>query len=84
MINIPEKDKTIDFKEIKLVSDHRWDNMTVGGPPLNKFQVEFQKERDKKLRMNVIKKYRIKILGKKLKPYFEGQYLVFDFNENGN
>ncbi len=27
------------------------------------------------------KNYRIKILGKKLKPYFEGQYMVFNFDK---
>jgi hypothetical protein len=66
------------------VPDHLWDNIVVGGPPSNLYNFEKQKEQDKILRMNVLKKYRIKILGKKLKPYFEGKYLVFDFNKNEN
>lgn len=86
-INIPKGDNNIDFKEIKLVPNHLWDNVVVGGPwnaPSEK-----QQERDKQLRMKVLKEYRIKIPGKKLKPHFEGahfetQYLVFDFNTNEN
>lgn len=36
-----------------------------------------------KMKKDVLEKYRIKMLGKELKPYFEGKYLVFDFNKNG-
>ena len=32
----------------------------------------------------VLKEYRIIILGKRLKPYFQGRSLVFDFNTNEN
>jgi len=83
-INIPKGDKNTDFKEIKLVPNHLLDNTVVGGPPSNLYDFEKQKEQDKRLRKNVLKKYRIKILGEKLNPYFEGKYLVFDFNKNGN
>jgi hypothetical protein len=66
------------------VRNHLTDNWVIGGP--SKPFSEEQNEQDKRLRMN-LKEYRIKILGKKLKPYFVGprfeyQYLVFDFNEN--
>jgi hypothetical protein len=85
--NIPKGDKTIDFKEIKMLRNHLGDHR-VTGMPYRPYS-ERQWEQDKKLRTDVLKNYRIKIMGKKLKPYFTGpfpehQYLVFDFNTNEN
>ncbi len=88
-INIPKGDKNIDFKEIRLVPNHLWDNRAIG--PLTPLYIDnFQKkqEQDNQLRMNVLHNYRIKIKGKKLKPYFEGprpetEYMVFDFDKQG-
>ena len=80
-INIPSKYKIIDFKDVKFVSDHLQDNVVVGGPPSNLYNLEKQNDQDKALRMNVLKKYRLKIVGKKLYPDFEGKYLIFDFNK---
>lgn len=81
-INIPKVDKTIDLKEIKLVTNHLMDNQGVGGPsePISQEQYE----QDKKLRNDVREKYRINILGKNVKPYFERQFLVFDFDKQGD
>lgn len=81
ILNIPDGDDHIDFGEVKLAENHLMDNQVVGGP--SPAISEEQKEQDKELRKNVLRKYRIKILGKKVKPYFEGKYLVFDFNKNG-
>ncbi len=80
-INIPTKQKVIDFGEIRLVQDYREFNSGAGIPaiPLSEDLIE----QDKKLRKDVLKKYRIKILGKKLKPYFEGKYLIFNLNKKG-
>lgn len=80
-INIPVEKKHIDLGEIKLVQNYLMSNIIVGGPPtiIN----EYDKQKDEKLRNNALRKYRIKVLGKKLKPYFEGNKLVFDFNKNG-
>jgi len=83
-INIPIENKQIDLGDIKMVPNHTWDNKVLGGPPTDLYDFDKQKEQDKILRKNVLKKYRIKVIGKKLKPYFEGKYLVFDFNKNGN
>ena len=79
-INVPIGHSHIDFGEIKLVPNHLMDNIVVGGPPSDLYDFEKQKEKDKRLRKNVLKKYWIKILGKKLKPYFDEEYLVFDLN----
>jgi hypothetical protein len=38
-------------------------------------------EQDQQLTMKVPKEYRIGILGKTLKPHFEGRNLVFDFDQ---
>jgi hypothetical protein len=81
-INIPVEKKHIDLGEIKLVQNYLMSNIIVGGPPTKIDEVD--KQKDEKFRNNVLKKYRLKVLGKKLKPYFEGKYLVFDFNKNGN
>lgn len=79
-INIPIENKHIDFGHIKMVTNY----LTVNtGPGIFYTITEYDREKDKKLRNNVLKKYRIKVLGKKLKPYFEGNKLVFDFNKNG-
>lgn len=80
--NIPIRNsKNFDFGEIKLISNHLMDNMTIGGPPIE--STEEQKEEDKRLRQNVLKNYKIKILGKKVIPYFEEKCLIFDFNKKG-
>ncbi|NKI27009.1 carboxypeptidase-like regulatory domain-containing protein [Arenibacter sp. 6A1] len=81
-LNIPSGYNHIDFGEIKLASNHLMDNMTIGGPPTK--ISEKQKKQDKRLRKNVLKKYNIKILGEKLTPYFEGESLIFDYNDKGN
>ena len=44
---------------------------------------DVSREEDKRLRKEVLKKYRIKVNGKKLKPHFEEKILVFDFDRNG-
>lgn len=67
-INIHKSDKTIDFEQIKMVWNHLDDNEVVGGPPSDLYTPEELKERDSILRMNVLKNYRIKILGKNLIP----------------
>jgi len=90
IINIPKSDKIIDLKEIKLVRDHFTDNLVIGGPSLP-FS-ESQAEEDKKLRIDVLEKYRINILGKIVKPHFEvnlkpcydKKFIVFDFDKNEN
>lgn len=84
-VNIPKRDNNIDFKEIKLVRNHLVDHIVIGGPSLP-FSNE-QLKKDKKLRIDVLEKYRINILGKNVKPYFEDfnpgdKYIVFDFGNN--
>ena len=81
ILNIPDGDNYTDLEKVKLVRNHLMDNQVVGGPS-PEISKE-QKEQDKDLRKRVLKKYRIKIPGKKLKPSFEGKYLVFTFYENG-
>jgi len=77
-INIPIKNKHIDFGDIKLVANHLMDDVVLGGS----YKIsDVSREEDKKLRKNMLKKYRIKIFGKKLKPHFEGKILVFDFEK---
>lgn len=79
ILNIPEGHKQVDFGEIKIVDNYeqsyqlRMDGTTV---ELSEEETDFieKKKRD------VLEKYRIKVLGKELKPYFDGKYLVFDFN----
>ena len=79
-INIPVEKKHIDFGNIKMVANHLGEDVATGKP----YTISEQsKEEDKRLRKNVLKKYRIKVCGKKLKPYFEGNKLIFDFNKNG-
>ncbi len=81
ILNIPDGDNIIDFGEVKLVVNQLINNQVDNGSSAE--ISEEQKEQNKELRERVLKKYRIKILGKKVKPYFEGNYLVFDFNKNG-
>lgn len=81
-INIPKSDKNIEIEPIKMVRYYLDANLVVGGSPLNVYSKEYLEETDKKLRMNVLENYRIEILGKKLKPYFEGRFLIFDFDSN--
>ena len=76
-INIPIENKHIDLGDIKMVANHRLDNVVIGGHSINRIN-EYDIEQDKRLRKNVLKKYRIKVLGKRLKPYFEGNKLIFD------
>lgn len=89
IINIPKSDKTIDLKEIKLVRNHLTDNLVIGGPSLP-FS-ETQLKENEVLRIDVLEKYRINILGKCLKPYFadwknhgDKKFMVFDFDKNEN
>lgn len=81
LINIPSEKEHIDLMEIRLVQNYLMSNIIVGGPVTKVNEVDIQ--HDEKLKINVLEKYRLEVLGKKLKPYFEGKYLVFDFNENG-
>lgn len=78
-INMPVENKQTDLGDIKLVANHHDDHMITGqySEPL-----ESDIERDEKLRKKVLKMYRINVCGKKLKPYFDKQFLVVDFNEN--
>lgn len=80
ILNIPQGLKHIDLGEIKMIrNDGRPQfNMDGSAGEIPKELIE----KDKNLRKEVLEKYRIKILGEELKPYFEGEYLVFDFNEN--
>ena len=82
IMNIPIENKQIDFGDIKLVANHRYDSIVIGGHSINSIN-EDDIENDKKLKEEVLKKYRIKVSGKKLKPHFEGKVLVFDFDRNG-
>ena len=59
-----------------MVANHCLDNVVIGG--YNRTN-EYDIEKDKNLRKKVLKKYHPKILGKRLKPYFEGNKLIFDF-----
>lgn len=80
LLNIPQGLKHIDLGEIKIVElDGRFQfDMKGCAVVLSEEQIE----RDKKWRKDILEKYRIKVLEKELKPYFEGRYLVFDFNIN--
>ena len=79
-LNLPIIDNnTIDIGEIKLVPNHQMEDMTIGGPPVK--TTEEQIEKDKRLRQHVLKNYKIGVLEKKLTPYFEENFLVFDFNK---
>lgn len=80
ILNIPQGLKHIDFGEIKMVENYGRAQFYMDGTPAE--LSEDQIEQDKKMRKDVLRKYRIKILGKKLKPYFEENYLVFDFDKN--
>jgi len=82
IINIPKTDKAIDLQDIKMVLNHLEDHLVAGGPS-RPFSEE-QTVKDKKLRTDVLENYRVNILGRNLKPSFEGQYLVFDFDKNEN
>ena len=76
-INIPQNQKNIDFGAIRLIQNYLKYNNGAGVPdlPVNDDFIE----QDKRLKEIVLNNYRIKLLGKKLKPYFEGNYIVFDF-----
>ena len=78
IINIPIIDEDIDIGEIRMVPYHILEHLVIGGksPEIP----EYGTEQDKKLKEDVLRNYRIKILGKKLKPYFTGNSVVFDFN----
>ena len=85
-INIPIGDKQIDFGEFKMVRNYFLDNIVVGGGKSIEITKE-QKKKVKRLKKDVIRRYRIKLFGKEYKPYFDGQYnekLVFDFSKNEN
>ncbi len=83
--NIPQGPKHLDFGEIRMVQNYgrpqfNWDGSAAEIP-------KELIEKDKNMRNDVLKNYRIKVLDKKLKPYFDGvdrehQYIVFDF-KNG-
>ena len=78
--NIPIENKHIDFGDIKLVANHLMDDVVLCEP----YKIsDVSREEDKRLRKEVLKKYRIKVNGKKLKPHFEEKILVFDFDRNG-
>jgi hypothetical protein len=80
-VNIPKLQKDIDFGEIKLVEDHSMDNWVICGPPVHSDDEKLI-EQDKALKKEVLENYRLNVLGQKLKPYFEGKYLIFDFDKN--
>ena len=82
LINIPEGEKDIDLGTIKMFPNHYEDNIRIGGPTPE--LTDEQKKDDKRLKREALKSYRIKIQGKAPKPYFEGKYLVFDFEKEGN
>jgi len=80
ILNIPKGHERIDFGEIKIVDNYeqlyqlRMDGTTA---ELSEEQVAIIEKK----KSDVLEKYRIKVLGKELKPYFDGKYLVFDFNK---
>lgn len=80
ILNIPQGLKHIDFGEIKMVYICDQVQYYMDGTPAE--LSEEQIEQCNKMKKDVLEKYHIKILGKKLKPYFEENYLVFDFDEN--
>ena len=78
-INIPTDEKLIDFGEIKMVRNHLGDHMVVGGPPSDEYDPVKQKEQDEKVRKEVLRKYRIKVNGKKTKTLLFRTYVNFRF-----
>lgn len=76
--NIPVKNEDINLGDIRMVPYHILEHIVIGGksPEIPEHLIK----QDKKLRKEVLRNYRLKIYGEKLKPYFEGSYLVFDFN----
>ena len=79
-MNIPAEKKHIDLGEIKMAPNYLLSNMIVCGPAtiIN----ESDKQKDIKLKKDVLENYRIKVFGKKLTPNFEARNLIFDFNKN--
>lgn len=47
-----------------MAPNHLMDNIVVGGPPSGLYDIDKQQEQDKRLRKNVLEKYRIKVLKK--------------------
>lgn len=78
-INIPTDKELLDFGKIKMVHNHRNDNMVVGGLPSDEYDPLKLKEQDEKVQKEVLKKYRIKVNGKKLKSQIIGNTIIFDF-----
>ena len=78
LIKIHGKIKQIDLGEIRMVKNFGLPESTMDGSLLE--LTKEQIEKDKKLRKDFLENYRIKIFSKNLKPYFAGNYLVFDFN----
>lgn len=76
--NIPKEIELIDLGELKMVPNHSQPQFRMDGSFVE--ATLEQKEKDRKLRKDVLKKYRINVLGKKLKPSFDGDEIIFDFN----
>jgi hypothetical protein len=78
LVNIPNGIKQIDFGEIKIVKNFGLPESYMDGSlaELTKEQIE----KDKRMRKDVLENYHIQVFGENIKPYFEGNYLVFDFS----
>ena len=77
ILNIPQGLTQIDFGEIPMVENYGRPQFYMDGSAAKLSEEQIAK--DKKMRKDVLENYRIKVLGEKLKPYFEGKYIVFDF-----
>lgn len=75
--NISIDSEQFDFGEIKMVRNHLLENVIIGGPSPEVTKDQIKK--DKKLKEKVLRNYRIIVNDKKLKPYFSGYKINFDF-----
>ena len=79
ILNIPKGVKNLDFGEIKLVENYGHVQCYTDGSIAETSKENIEK--DKKIKEDVLKNYRIEVLENILTPSFEEEYIVFDFKK---
>jgi hypothetical protein len=82
MKNIPTGQTSVDFGEIKMLPDHLMDRGIIGGPSIPPDEEMIDK--DKELKEAMLTKYYLIVLGDTLKPSFDCQFFVYDFQKQGH
>lgn len=79
ILNIPQEFVPLDLGEIRMVQNYGRPQFYMDGSAAE--IPEELIEKDKNMREDVLKNYRLKVNEKQIVPYFEGNHLIFDLKQ---